>query len=292
MLATPVSFARSVEMAPPTGHPADFTFMRARSAVEQYPAPETIDLAFIRNDEFLFYGLAAAAVLTNRAQRGLLESLAAFNELPLVQRWLREHWYATQCSHANTLARCVQLAWPHLHWEAVFAAARRRRHFEAHAVPGRDMFDQLLLHSADAVVMKCIYLALAEHSPDAVLRDLLTQLAREQSHNVSFFHRYLAAIGCESMTCRLQAAWAIARRLASVARNLQRLQLGLYRFRYGRAPVTRRDFHRLQHRIRPDMRRHFPHAEGAELLLSPLALPYAWHRPATYSTARLLHHLF
>jgi hypothetical protein len=279
-------------MTPPIGHPADLALVRARSFVEQLPAPDTIDLTFVRDDEFLFYGLAGSAVLASRAQRGLRESVAAFHELPLVQRWLREHWYATQCSHAQTLAACVQHAWPHLEWEAVFAASRRPRQLKAQEQPARDTFDQLLAHSIDAVVMTCHYRALAEHAHDEVLRELLMRLANEEACNIRFFHRYLAAIGCESIECRLRMAYAITRRLITVATSLQRLHLGLYRFRYGRAPVTRSDFRRLRQRIRPAIQQHFPHAEGAELLLSPLALPSSWHRPAAYSIARLLRRLF
>jgi len=278
-------------MTPPIGYPTNLAFVRARSFVEPFPAPETIDLTLVRNDEFLFYALAGSAVLACRAQRGLRESVAAFDELPLVQRWLREHWYPSQCSHAETLARCLRHAWPQHEWEAVFAASRRPRQLRTHAAAIRDTFDQLLVHSIDAVVLTCLYRAMTQHSHDEVLRKLLTRLASEELRNVRFFQRYLAAIGCESNASRLRMAWGIARRLVTVAGCLQRVYLGLYRFRYGRAPVTESDFRRLRQRIRPAMQRHFPHAEGAELLVSPLALPASWHRPIAWSTSQLLRHL-
>jgi hypothetical protein len=279
-------------MTPPTSHPAHFAHVRARSFVEQFPAPETIDLTFLRDDEFLFYGLAGCALLACRAQRGLRESVAAFHELPLVQRWLREHWYAAQGSHAETLARCVRHAWPRLEWETVFAASRRPRKPGSHEVTEGDTFDQLLLHSIDAVVLTCMYRAMAQHSHDEVLHDLLTRFAGEELRNVRFFQRYLAATGCESLESRLRMAWGIARRLVTISGCLQRIQLGLYRFRYGRAPVTRSDFRQLQRRIRPDLQRQFPYAEAAELLVSPLALPDACYRPIAWSTSTFLRYLF
>jgi hypothetical protein len=279
-------------MTPPIGLPADPAFMRARSFVERFPAAEAIDLTFLRGDEFLFYGLAGCALMGFRAQRGLRESVAAFHELPLVQRWMREHWSSTQASHAETLARCVRYAWPQLQWDAVFAASRRPRSPGSHEVTGRDTFDQLLVHSIDAVVLTGLYRAMSQHAHDPVLRHLLMQLAGEEARNVRFFQRYLAAIGCESIESRLRMMWGIARRLVTISGCLQRVHLGLYRFRYGRAPVTVSDFRRLQRRIRPDMQRHFPHFEAAELLLSPLALPSSWHRPLAWSTCQLLRHLF
>src|SRR6185369_7638116 len=163
-----LSLAR-LSMTPPIGQPAHLALVRGRSFLEHSPAPETIDFTLVREHEFLFYGLAATAVLACRAQRGLRESVAAFDELPLVQHWLREHWHASQRSHADTLARCVQHAWPELEWAAVFAASRRPRRLKAQEVAVRNTFDQLLVQSIDAIVMTCLYRAMGQYSRDAVL---------------------------------------------------------------------------------------------------------------------------
>jgi hypothetical protein len=179
-----------------------------------------------------------------------------------------------------------------MEWDTVFAASRRPRRPGSHEVTDRKTFDQLLVHSIDAVVLTCLYRAMSQHSHDATLCSVLTHLAAEELRNVRFFQRYLAAIGCESTASRLRMAWGIARRLTTVSGCLQRMYLGLYRFRYGRMPVTESDFRRLQRRIRPDMQRHFPHAEAAALLISPLALPASWRRPLACSTTALLRHLF
>ena len=93
---------------------------------------DMLDLASVRNDEFLFLTLAAASFVEILAGTYSANLVRHFRGNPAITRWLEESWQQEEVQHGRALKAYVQTVWPEFDWEgahlkfqAAYAACAR-----------------------------------------------------------------------------------------------------------------------------------------------------------------------
>ena len=197
--------------------------------------------------------------------------------------------------HGGALKRYIETAWPDFGWDDAY------RNFLAEFLRFCSV-DQLAATRALEMAARCVvetgtaafYRALAEMSPEPVLRAIAADEARHYKYFYRFFLRYRE----REQPSRAEPRWR-ARFGRESARSTPRTRSTpsststshVYLAWNPRAEFREDDYAAFRAQLRPLAARHFPHRMAGKMLLKPLGLSAPVGRlvvPAVASASRLL----
>jgi hypothetical protein len=246
----------------------------------------------VRDDRRLFDILASASfieITSDLYTRNLIEFFRADRE---VADWLGEHWQREELQHGAALKKYVETAWPDFDWQAGY------RLFLADYGPTCTV-QRLAPSKALEMASRCVvetgtatfYKALADLSPEPVLRRLAAEISADEVRHYKYFHRYFLRFSEAERPSRL----AVLRTLFGRAADLETEDTyyaykAVFRVRHPASDFKRVDYNAYRDGVVRLMRGHFPHGMAVKMLLKPLGLSPLVGRamlPAITSATRL-----
>lgn len=247
----------------------------------------------IKEDQQLFYMLAAASFveITSDLYSGNL--IALFHNDGEITSWLSHDWEPDELLHGACLQNYVQTVWPDFDWHAGY------RGFWAD-YSRCCAIDRLAESPAQELVARCVvetgtasfYRALSEMTTEPVLKDLTARICADEIRHYKNFHRFFLRYRRQEQTSRFAILRSLWRRTKEI-----KVEDSFIAFKHvflaanpGRDFQTS-DYDDFRAGVRKLARRHFPYDMAVRMILKPLELSPAVARaaiPAIVSMARVL----
>ncbi len=235
-----------------------------------------LDAARVRDDETLFFLLASASFIETGADVYTRNLLDYYRDDAETAAWLTGQWEQEELQHGRALRAYVERAWPDFDWAAAFA-----RFFEQYGAtctsaqfeptPALELAARCVVETGTAT----FYRMLMDYAREPVLRQLLDHIRGDEVRHFKYFYRSFRRHQQSARHGRLRVAGVLWHRLRE-AMN----EDGYIAFRHAyaqRHPERANDdmdaYARFKQRINAIARAHYPYTMGAEMLLTPLALP-------------------
>jgi len=247
----------------------------------------------VKDNALLFYIIASASFVEITSDVYTCTLTDFFHGDAEVIDWLERAWESEELQHGRALKRYVETAWPDFDWEGAYRnfISEFRRFCSV---------DQLADTRALEMAARCVvetgtatfYRALAEMSPEPVLREIAAAISADEVRHYKYFYRFfLRYHECEhpSRLAVVRTLWA---RIGEVD-----TEDAFYAFKHvclARHPDAKfrdADYAAFRAQLRPLATRHFPHLMASKMLLKPLGLSVPVARlavPAMASASRLL----
>jgi hypothetical protein len=252
-----------------------------------------IERAAVIGNELLLHIVASASfveITSDVYTRNLVDFFAGDDE---VRTWLGRAWESEELQHGAALKRYVGAAWPEFDWDGAYRA------FLGEFMQFCSV-DQLAETRALEMAARCVvetgtaafYRALAEMSPEPVLRRLAAAISADEVRHYKHFYRFFLRYRAAEQPSRVAVARTLWARIGEVD-----AEDAFYAFKHvclARNPGT--EFHPERYaafraQLRPLVVRHFPHRMASKMLLKPLGLSAPVGRlvvPAVASATRFL----
>ncbi len=241
-----------------------------------------VDAARARDDETLFFLLASASFVETGADiytRNLLEYYCDDAE---AAAWLSAHWEQEELQHGRALKTYVRQVWPEFDWETAFArffeqysATCSSAQFEA--TPALELAARCVVETGTATY----YRMLLDYTREPVLRQLLERIRSDEVRHFKHFYHYFRRYQQTAKHGRLRVAGTLWRRLRAAMNEDGHIAFRhAYAVRHPGQPNTAATYAEFRRKISRIARAHYPYGMGAEMLLTPLALPGALRRPS------------
>ncbi len=237
-------------------------------------AYHAIDRERVKDDELLFYVVATAAFveITSDVYTGNLSKF--FHGDAEIVDWLEQAWKSEEMQHGEALKRYVETVWPDFGWDDAY------RNFLADFLRFCSV-DQLAATPALELAARCVvetgtaglYRALAEMSPDPVLRGLAAAISADEVRHYKNFFRFFLRYRKHEQPSRVQVARTLWARIGEVD-----TEDAFYAFKHvslARNPRTEFSmgaYDAFRAGLRPLAAQHFPHRMASKMLLKPLCL--------------------
>ncbi len=252
-----------------------------------------IERAAVEGNELLLHIIASASfveITSDVYTRNLIDFFRGDEE---VTDWLGRAWESEELQHGGALKRYVEAAWPDFDWDDAY------RKFIAEFMQFCSV-DQLAETRALEMAARCVvetgtaafYRALAEMSPEPVLRRLAAAISADEVRHYKHFYRFFQRYREREQPSRVAVARTLWARIGEVdAEDAFYAFKHVYLGRNPQAEFREDDYAAFRARLRPLVVRHFPHRMASKMLLKPLGLSAPVGRlvvPAVASASRLL----
>jgi hypothetical protein len=247
----------------------------------------------VENNTLLLYIVATAAfveITSDVYTRNLADFFRGDDD---VVDWLEHAWEGEELQHGRALKRYIETAWPDFGWDDAY------RDFLAEFLRFCSV-DQLAPTRALEMVARCVvetgtaalYRALAEMSPEPVLRAIATAISADEVRHYKHFYRFFLRYRERERPSRAAVARTLWARIGEVdAEDAFYAFKHVYLARNPRAEFREDDYAAFRAQLRPLVVRYFPHRMASGMLLKPLGLSAPVGRlvvPAVASASRLL----
>ncbi|MDB5775218.1 MAG: ferritin-like protein [Herbaspirillum sp.] len=239
-----------------------------------------IDMASVRNDEFLFVMLASASFVEILAETYSGNLIAHFDGDQDLTGWLESSWQKEEVQHGHALKTYVQTVWPEFDWETAHRAF-------CEEYSRLCTVEQLEKRPVLELVARCVvetgtstfYRSLEDYTREPVLRQIIDNIKMDEVSHYTHFRRYFEIANADERQGVAAVAGAIWRRLREVRGEdayiaFKHVYEGRYADRAGLEPEWRR-YNRLMKRL---ARRHYPYLMAVRMLLKPLPMTEALKR--------------
>jgi hypothetical protein len=247
----------------------------------------------VRDNALLLYIVATAAfveITSDVYTRNLADFFRGDDD---VVDWLEHAWESEELQHGRALKRYVETAWPEFGWDDAYSG------FLAEFLRFCSV-DQLAETRALEMAARCVvetgtatlYRALAEVSPEPVLRAIATEIAADEVRHYKYFYRFFRRYREREQPSRTAVARTLWARIGEVDG-----EDAFYAFKHvylacnPQTEFRQDDYAAFRAQLRPLAVRHFPHRMASKMLLKPLGLSAPVGRlvvPAVASASRLL----
>lgn len=246
----------------------------------------------VNEDRQLFYLIASASfieITTELYTSNLVEFFR--NDRDLVE-WLERCWMSEELQHGAALKRYVETAWPSFDWEAAY-----RRFLTEYSqlcavdrlgpTPALELAARCVVETGTA----SFYRMLAALSPEPVLRQLASEISKDEVRHYKQFYRYFRRYRDSEQLGRIAVLRTLWNRVGEID-----AEDAYYAFKHvhlassSGAEFHKRDYEVFRNGVRRLARRHFPREMAVKMLMQPLDLPAPVRRsvlPAITSAARL-----
>jgi hypothetical protein len=252
-----------------------------------------LDRERVKDDALLLYIVATAAfveITSDVYTRNLTDFFRGDGD---VVDWLEHAWESEELQHGGALKRYIETAWPDFGWDDAY------RSFLGEFLRACSV-DQLAATRALEMAARCVvetgtaafYRALAEMSPEPVLREIAATISVDEVRHYKHFYRFFLRYHEREHPSRATVARTLWARIGEVD-----TEDAFYAFKHVYLACNPhaefRDDHYAAFRaqLRPLAVRHFPHRMASIMLLKPLGLSAPVGRlvvPAVASASRLL----
>jgi len=247
----------------------------------------------VKDNSLLLYIVATAAfveITSDVYTRNLAEF---FHGDADVVDWLQHAWEGEELQHGGALKRYVETAWPDFGWDRAYG------NFLAEFLRFCSV-DQLAQTRALEMAARCVvetgtaafYRALAEMSPEPVLRTIAAAISADEVRHYKYFYRFFLRYREREQPSRTAVARTLWARIGEVD-----AEDAFYAFKHvylacnPRAEFREGDYAAFRAQLRPLAVHHFPHRMASKMLLKPLGLSAPLGRlvvPAVASASRLM----
>jgi rubrerythrin len=235
---------------------------------------DAVDVASVRDDEFLFVTLASASfveILAETYSDNLIEHFRGDTE---VTGWLDEVWRNEEMQHGRALKKYVQIVWPEFEWESAYQAFR----IEYGALC---TVEQLEAQRALELVARCVvetgtstfYRAVQDYVREPVLRRLAGQIKTDEISHYAHFRRFFES----SNAAERHGAGAV---MATIWRRVREVRgedayiafKHVHAARHPERPFDDADWRRHNAAAKRLARRHYPYLMMVRMLIKPLPM--------------------
>jgi hypothetical protein len=247
----------------------------------------------VKNNALLLYIVATAAFVEITSDVYTRNLVDFFRGDADVVDWLENAWESEELQHGGTLKRYVETAWPDFGWDDAY------RGFLAEFLRFCSV-DQLAATRALEMAARCVietgtaafYRALAEMSPEPVLRTIAATISADEVRHYKHFYRFFLRYRERERPSRAAVARTLWARIGEVD-----AEDAFYAFKHvylacnPHAEFRDNYYAAFRAQLRPLAVRHFPHRMASRMLLKPLGLSAPVGRlavPAVASASRLL----
>ncbi|MGO8920823.1 MAG: ferritin-like domain-containing protein [Stellaceae bacterium] len=252
-----------------------------------------LDREQVKDNALLLYIVATAAfveITSDVYTRNLAEFFGGDED---VVDWLQNAWESEELQHGRALKRYVETAWPDFGWDGAYGS------FLAEFLRFCSV-DQLAQTRALEMAARCVvetgtaafYRALAEMSPEPVLRTIAAAISADEVRHYKHFYRFFLRYREREQPSRTAVARTLWARIGEVdAEDAFYAFKHVYLARNPSAEFREDDYAAFRAQLRPLVVRHFPHRMASKMLLKPLGLSAPVGRlvvPAVASASRLL----
>jgi hypothetical protein len=247
----------------------------------------------VKDNELLLYIVATAAFVEITSDVYTRNLADFFHGDADVVDWLRHAWESEELQHGGALKRYVETAWPDFGWDGAY------RNFLGEFLRFCSV-NQLAPSRALEMAARCVvetgtaafYRALAEMSPEPVLRAIAGAISLDEVRHYKHFYRFFLRYREREQPSRTAVARTLWARIGEVdAEDAFYAFKHVYLARNPRAEFRDDDYAAFRARLRPLVVRHFPHRMASKMLLKPLGLSAPVGRlvaPAVASASRLM----
>ena len=236
---------------------------------------DSIDIASVRDDEFLFTTLASASFVEILAQTYSDNLVRHFNGSPEVTHWLDSQWQSEEVQHGRALKAYVQTVWPEFDWDRAhgsFCSEYRQLCTAEQLEPDRDL--ELIARCVIETGTATFYRALHSYVREPVLRQLLEHISADETAHYTHFRRYFE-------TCNVRSGNGVFAVLATIWRRLREIRSEdaciafrhVYAERHPDQPVFESDWSAYSLEVRRLARDHYPYAVAVRMLMKPVPMP-------------------
>lgn len=272
---------------------SECTTMAAKWTLDQVPFEE-INLSLIRNQENLFYLVAAASFVEIASDLYTDNLIHYFNGDNEVIAWLESRWKREEMRHGHVLRAYVGHVWPEFDWQRAYSAF----YAEYSKLCTVDQFEA---SRSLEMVARCIvetgtatfYQTMSQQTAEPVLAGIAARIKADEIGHYKYFYRYFRLYNAKESPGRLRILGAITRRMLE-ARN-DDAECALWHAFIVRQPQGNADkaaFRLLRSQLSRQVRRHYPVAMATKMALKPLDLPdtlvHLLYGPAARLAARLM----
>ncbi len=254
--------------------------------LDQVPLAD-IDLARTRDQENLFYLVAAASfveIASDLYTDNLIRYFDGDNE---IKAWLESRWRREEVRHGQVLRAYVQHVWPEFDWQRAYSAfyadySQRCTVDQFEASRSLEMVARCMIETGTAT----LYQALSELTAEPVLAGITTRIKADEIGHYKYFYHFFRLYNAKEAPGRLHILGAIKRRMTE-ARN-DDIECALWH-----AYIVRQrhpdnaEFRVLRTQLGALVRRYYPIPMAVKMLLKPLDLPVSLLRLLQGPVARL-----
>ena len=252
-----------------------------------------LERAAVEDNALLLYIVASASFVEITSDVYTRNLADFFRDDGDVVDWLERAWESEELQHGKALKRYVETAWPDFDWDGAY------RSFLAEFLRFCSV-DQLAQTRALEMAARCVvetgtaafYRALAEMSPEPVLREIATHISADEVRHYKHFYRFFLRYREREQPSRVAVARTLWARIGEVdAEDAFYAFKHVYLRHNPDAEFHEADYAAFRAQLRPLAVRHFPHRMASKMLLKPLGLSAPVGRlvvPAVASASRLL----
>ncbi|SHI34947.1 ferritin-like domain-containing protein [Pollutimonas bauzanensis] len=250
---------------------------------------QAIDLSQIKDQENLFYLVAAASFVEIASDLYTDNLIHYFKGDEEVIAWLESRWRPEEVRHGHVLRAYVNHVWPEFDWQQAYSAFYAEYsplctpdNFEASR--SLEMVARCIVETGTAT----FYQALTQQTTEPVLAGIAARIRADEIGHYKYFYRYFRLYNGKEAPGRLRILGAIKRRLLEARNDDAECALWhAYLVRQPEAHADKAAFRALRSRLGKQVRRHYPLDMAVKMLLRPLSLPDAVTRLLQGPLARL-----
>jgi len=236
---------------------------------------ESIDRSLVVGRDDLLCMAAAASFTESGADLYTANLLAFFEDDQEVGDWLRRRWLPEELGHGRALRAYIGHVWPEFDWDAAYQAFLAE--YSRVCTVGNLAGSRSLELAARCVVetgTATIYRAFAAQAGEPVLAGIASRISGQEVDHYKHFYAFFRRYRVDESPGRLRVALTLAGRMLEARQGDAEIALWhAYRARRGQTEADRQGFSVMCKRIGRQLRRHYPGAMAARMLIKPIDLP-------------------
>jgi rubrerythrin len=235
---------------------------------------DSIDVASVRDDEFLFLLLASASfveILADTYSSNLIEHFHGDAE---VTSWLNDSWQGEETQHGRALKTYVQTVWPEFDWENAHRAFTEE-------YTALCTIEQLEARPALELVARCVvetgtstlYSAVGDYVQEPVLSQLLNNIKMDEVSHYTHFRRYFENYNAVEQHGVFAVIATIWRRLREIGGEDSYIAFKhVYAGRHPDQTFLKDDWRRYSRQVGQLARRHYPYLMAVKMVIKPIPM--------------------
>lgn len=251
-----------------------------------------LDVARARASDDVFYLVVAASFIETAADLYTDNLIAYFAGQPDITDWLVTRWKPEELRHGRVLRDYVEHVWPEFDWVRAYGGffdeySRACTVDEFEPTRSLEMVARCVVETGTAT----FYQALGELATEPVLQGIAARIRADEVGHYKYFFRFFRTCDGGRYPGRLRVLGALRRRMIEARSDDAECALRhVYQMRCGADDPEARSA--LSARLTDSLKRHYPVALAARMLLKPLNLPSGLSRilegPVARVTTRIM----
>ncbi|MFZ4054706.1 MAG: ferritin-like domain-containing protein [Polynucleobacter sp.] len=237
---------------------------------------DQLDTSLVRDREDLFYLVTAASFIEIAADLYSNNLALYFAEDREIVEWLESSWQKEEVRHGTTLRNYAQHAWPHFDWDSAYSkffADYSRKCIISAYEPTHvlEMVARCVVETGTAT----FYQSLATQTNEPVLKGIALAIRAEEINHYKHFYAYFKKLNVDCITNRWQIFGAVFRRVLEARKDDAECAMWhvFNNCDSNRKQQNLRQFKLLYQQLSRQIKKEYPLAMAAKMLIKPLRLP-------------------